>query len=237
MKVEGLKNYGKGTVDFMSDPELVKRMSKMMMRELRRELGLIGLLKMGWRMRKEAKRMKNHDWSRLRERGFTDQGLLDQFIESTAVTKALTDMLGMERASEVYRRIWDRIAYDYVTAVFPSVEDLKACGDTFKSFKEYFKAVSAVDERAGLHEDETIEDTDDAFVYNCKYCVFREVAKEFGDPYLCYPASCYSDEIWMSTFASECGWEFKRTGTLATGAPVCDFRFERLPDGDGPKKS
>lgn len=57
MKVEDLKNYGKGTVDFMSDPELVKRMSKMMMRELRRELGLIGLLKMGWRMRKEAKRM------------------------------------------------------------------------------------------------------------------------------------------------------------------------------------
>jgi hypothetical protein len=61
----------------MSDPELMKRGSKLIMREFRRELGLIGMLKMGWRMRKEARRMKKHDWSRLRERGLTDQGFLD----------------------------------------------------------------------------------------------------------------------------------------------------------------
>jgi len=237
MKVEELTNYGKGFVETMTDIEFMKRVRKLVMREFRRELGLIGLLKMGWRMRKEARRMKKHDWSRLRERGFTDQGSLDWLIESMAVMKALADMLGMERASEVFRRVHDRTAYDLMTSQFPSVEEFKACGDAFKAFKEYFKASNAAYERAGLNEIEIAEDTDDVFVCNYKYCVWREVAKEFGDPYLCYPSSCYSDEAWMPRFATEGGWKFKRTGTLATGAPFCDFRFERLPGGNEPKRS
>jgi hypothetical protein len=230
MKVEELTNYGKGLIDTTTAPEFVKRTNRLMMRELRRELGLIGLLKMGWRMRKEARRMKKHDWSKLRERGFTDQGYLDRLIVGMAVAKALADMLGMERASEVYRRIWDRTAYDFMTTLHPSIEELKACGDAFKAFKEYMKALDAANGRAGLYEVEIAEDSDDVFVCNYKYCVWREIANEFGDPYLCYIANCYTDEAWQPRFAGEGGWEFKRTGTLATGAPVCDFRFERLKD-------
>ena len=232
MKVEDLRYYGKGFVNIMSDPKLVKRMSKVMIREFRRELGLIGILKMGWKMRKEAKRMKKHDWSMLRNHGFTDQGFLDWLVENMAGMKALVDMLGIEKASEVYRIIWDRTAYDLMTSVFPSVEEFKACGDAFKSFKEYYKANDATNERAGLYEVEIVEDADDVFVCNYKYCLWSELAKEFGDPYLCYPANCYLDEVWIPRFATEGGWEFKRTGTLATGAPVCDFRLERLPSGD-----
>jgi hypothetical protein len=232
MKVEELTNYGKGAVEFMSDPELMKRGRKLIMREFRRELGIISLLKMGWMMKKEARRMKNHDWSRLRERGLTDQEFLDWLIESMAVMKALADMLGMERASEVFRRISDRTAYDLSTSGFPSVEELKACGDAFKSFKEYWKAANAANERAGLHEVEIAEDTDDVLVCNYKYCVWREIANEFGDPYLCYPSSCYGDEAWLPRFGAEGGWEFKRTGTLATGAPFCDFRFKRVKRGE-----
>ena len=75
---------------------------------------------------------------------------------------------------------------------------------------------------------------DGLHICNYKYCVFREVANEFGDPYLCYPSSCYYDEVWIPRFATEGGWKFKRTGTLATGAPVCDFRLERLLGGGEP---
>jgi len=237
MKVEEFRNYGKGFMNTMAAPEFVKRTNKLMMRESRRELGLIGLLRMGWRMRKETRRMKKHDWSKLRERGFTAQGFLDRLIAGMAAMKALADMLRMERASEVYRRIWDRIAYDLMTSVFPSVEEFNACGDAFKAFKEYMKAVDAANERAGLYEVDIVEDTDDVFVCNYKYCVWHELAKEFGDPYLCYPANCYLDEVWIPRFATEGGWKFKRTGTLATGAPVCDFRFERLHGGNEPKRS
>ena len=230
MKVEDLRYYGKGFVHSMSDPVIVKRTNKTVIREFRRELGFIRMLKMGWRMKKEAKRMRKHDWSRLRERGFNNQGFLYWLIDNTAGMKALADMQGMEKASEIFRRVWDRTAYDLMTSVFPSVKEFEACGDTFKSYKEYMRAFNADNERNGLHEIEIIEDTDDAFAFNCKYCVWREVANEFGNPYLCYPSSCYSDEVWMPRFGTEGGWTFKRTGTLATGAPVCDFRFERVAD-------
>ena len=237
MKVEELRNYGKGFVETMTAPEFVKRTSKTMRREFRRELGLIGLLKMGWRMRKETRRMKKHDWSRLREHGFTDQRFLVWLIESMAGMKALADILGMEKASEIYRRVWDRTAYDLMTSVFPSVAEISACGDAATSLKEYMSAFNAANERAGLHEIEVVEDTDDVFACNYRYCAWHEVASEFGDPYLCYPASCYSDEAWMPRYATEIGCEFKRTGTLATGAPVCDFRWERLSGGDGPEQN
>ena len=37
MKVEELRNYGKGFVDLMSDPELMKRGRKLMMRDVCRQ--------------------------------------------------------------------------------------------------------------------------------------------------------------------------------------------------------
>jgi hypothetical protein len=165
-----------------------------------------------------------------------DDALVDRLVEGEQpclMRQQLADgdlvltLLGKFRPVLRYA-LWDRTAYDLMTSVFPSVEEFNACGDAFKSFKEYMKAFNAANERAGLHEIEIAEDTDDVFVCHYKYCAWREVANEFGDPYLCYPLSCYSDEAWMPRFATEGGWKFKRTGTLATGAPVCDFRFERV---------
>lgn len=232
MRVEELKNYGKGFVDIMSDPELMKRMRKVMSREFRRQLGLIGIMRLMWRMGKETKRMREHDWLRLTERGI-DRKFLDAVIQNMAVMKALADMVGMERASDIHRRVWDKTAYDLMASMFPSVEELKVCGDAFKCFKEYMKNFNAVNERAGLHEIEIAEDTDDVFVCNYKYCAWHEIAREFGDPYLCYPSFCYGDEVFFPRMCAEAGWRFKRAGTLATGAPVCDFTFERLTGGEG----
>ncbi len=231
MKVEELKNYGKGFADFWTDPELMGQMRGAMSRELRRQLGLIGMLRLWWRMRKETNRMRKHDWSRLRERGLTDRNSLDQLIQSMAVMKALADMMGMEKASEVHRKLWDNTAYELMASVFPSVGDVQACGDFLECFKEYMNAMNAANVRAGLHEVEIGEDTDDVFQVNYKYCAWHEVAKEFGDANLCYPSSCYPDEAWLPRYCAQAGIQFKRTGTLATGAPVCDFRFERVAGG------
>ncbi len=81
MEVKELKNYGKGFVDMMTDPENAKRMNSTMSREFRRELGLMTLIKLMWPIRKEVKRMKKHDWSRLIQRGI-DPKFLDEVIQS-----------------------------------------------------------------------------------------------------------------------------------------------------------
>ena len=234
MKVEELRNYGKGFVDARTDPEVMKRMGKIMSREFRRELGFINMIRLRWRMKKEIKRMKKHDWSKLNERGLTDEKFIHFVIRGMAAMKALADMLGMERASEIRQRVWDKTAYDVMASVFPSVEEFRACGDTFKCVKEYLKAFHIANERTGVYEAEVVEDTDDVFQCNYKYCVWHHVANEFGDASLCYPSSCYGDDAFWPRTGIEGGWQFKRAGTLATGAPVCDFRLERIT-GSGSK--
>ncbi len=104
---------------------------------------------------------------------------------------------------------------------------VEGVGDVFRCFKEWMKALCAANERSGLLEVEIAEDTDNAFACNYKYCGWDEIAKEFGNSSLCYPTFCYIDEAVFPRMGAEAGWQFKRTGTLATEAPMCDFRLER----------
>ena len=228
MKVQELRNYGKGFVDIMTDPNEMKRMDRIMSKEFRRELGLFGVIKMVWRVKRQTKQLKNHDWLNLKKHGLRDQKFLDSVIQSTLVTKVLTDMMGIEKASATFRSVWDRVAYDVMTSVFPTVEELKVCGDVFECLKEWMKAFHSANERAGVYETDMVEDSENVFAFNFKYCTHYEVAKELGEPYLCYPANCYPDEVIWPSMAREAGWRFSRSGTLATGAPVCDFRLERI---------
>jgi len=59
-----------------------------------------------------------------------------------------------------------------------------------------------------------------------KYCAWHEVSKEFGIPSLGYAARCYVDEVFFNKAMPQQGISYHRTGTLATGAQVCDVRFE-----------
>ena len=229
MRVEDLRNYGKGLKDSVPDAEGMAKMKKAgeaMRSELRRELGRMGMFRFRGRSRQEIKSMRSRDWSALREHGLTGEGLLDGIIQRIAVIKTLADMFGMERATEIQCRLLDQNMYDMMAALFPTTEDYRACGDYFEAFKAYSKASYNANVRAGLHRMEIVEDTPNVLAFNITYCAWHEVAKEFGDPYLCYPSTCYGDEAYVPRALAGSGCVFKRTGTLAMGAPVCDFRFE-----------
>jgi hypothetical protein len=71
------------------------------------------------------------------------------------------------------------------------------------------------------------EETDDVFAFDVTYCVWAEIAKAFGDPSLCYPW-CHSDDTFFPKAGAQLGFRYTRIGTLSSGAPVCDFRFERV---------
>jgi len=229
MKAEDLKNYGKGFADIMPDPEKMEEKRMTMFEALRGELGPSAMAKLARRMNKEIKPIGKHDWSRLTDHGVTDRGFLDWLIETIAVMNVLVDIVGMEKASDIHRRLLDKMPYGMVAlTVFPSADDFKACQDAFDCFKEYSKAMNVANVRTGIHEVEMVEDTVDVLAWNVRYCAWHEVANEFGDPYLCYPSACYSDEVFFPWVGTQVGFQFKRAGTLATGAPVCDFRFERI---------
>ncbi len=234
MRVEDLKNYGKCLLDSEPDPAMIERagnIRRIMRQELERELGHTGTTELMFRMKEGTERMKAQDLSILKERGLRDQRFIESVIKRIALMKSLADMIGVEKASALQCRLVDKTIWELMSPMWPSVDDYKACGNFFEAFKEYSKASMAANARAGLHDVEIVEDSPTVLAFDIKYCVWHEVAKAFGNPYLCYPSTCYGDEVTIPRVLSQAECRFKRAGTLAKGAPVCDFRYEFLGEG------
>ena len=60
--------------------------------------------------------------------------------------------------------------------------------------------------------------------FNLHRCLYRDIATEYGCPELCC-VYCENDDIAFSGLLPKI--RFQRTGTLAGGAPCCDFHFIR----------
>jgi hypothetical protein len=229
MRVEDLRNYGKGLLDSEPDPEMMERegnIRRIIRQELEMQLGQTGTTYLMSIVKKESDHMNVQDWSILKKRGLSDKRFIESVIKRIALMKALSDIVGLEKASAIQRRVVEKTIWDLMSPMWPSVEDYKSCGNFFEAFREYSKATMAANVRAGLHDMEIVEDSTAALAYNIKYCVWHEVAKWFGNPYLCYPSTCYGDEVTIPRALDKTGCRFKRAGTLAQGAPVCDFRYE-----------
>jgi len=231
MRVEDLRNYGKGLLDAVPDPELVRRQRKMSTvvdEELGRELGHDGAPELMSRVKDEVGRMKSQDWSVLRAHGLRDERFVAGVVRRIALMKCLADMVGLEKASAIQCRLLEKTIYELMMPSWPSVEDYLACGDFFLAFRQYTRVTMAANLRDGLHALDIVEDSETAFAFNITYCVWHEVAKAFGDPYLCYPSTCYGDDVTIPKVLGKAGpqYRFRRAGTLAQGAPVCDFRYE-----------
>lgn len=229
MKVEELRNFGKGFRELDPSPETVKKARTVIRREMRKELGLFGSLGFLWSLKRETNRAMKLDWSSLMAGALKDQVFLKRVVQRSVMTKVLISMVGRERASKILFNLMDLTALDLMKSIQPSVQEFQACGEILRAFKKYVIASFVANEREGIHKLEISEDTPDAFAFNVNYCVWNEIAKKLGDPYYCYPSSCYGDEVVFPKLAAEVGFRFKRNGTLATGQDVCDFRFERMP--------
>jgi len=229
MRVEDLRNYGKGLLDSEPDPQMTERKDKIrkkMLRQLERQLGHTGTTELMSRTKGETERAKNRDWSIFYSHGLRDKSFIESAIRRIALTKALADMVGLEKASAIQCKLVEKTIWELMSPMWPSVDDYRQCGNFFEAFKEYTKASMAANMRAGLHDMEIVEDSPTALAFNVRYCVWHEVAKSFGDPYLCYPSTCYGDEVTIPRVLNKTGCRFNRTGTLAQGTPACDFRYE-----------
>jgi hypothetical protein len=231
MDVSAFANYGKGFGELTADPRIAKRLRKIMMRPmlgiLWREVGLFGLIKVMQRTNREARRMRAHDWSALKNRGLDSAALLELMVQSTASMKALAEMVGMERTKKALGQLMEDTAFERVAAMFVPIERFMECEDPFAAFASYLRAFNEATAREGVQEVRMREDTDSVFAFDITYCAWHEVAKAFGDPELCHP-SCYNDEVFYPKAGVKLGYRFRRTGTLVSGAPACDYRFERV---------
>ena len=236
MKIEDVTNYGKGLVELSTDPGFIKTKKQIMMlvaKSLLREIGMLQMVKLMWQVNKEKKRMKARDWPNIEKRGF-DKGNLGVVREDVANMKVLAHMFGDDKACLLFSKILNETD-DKLAAQEPKgnllllpVHEFKACDDPFIAFKEFIKASEEEMVKEGSHEIEIIQDTNHTLAYNVNYCLAHEVAKESGNPIFGIPW-CQIDDIALPKIGADIGFKYARPGSLCSGKPKCDFRFERVP--------
>ncbi len=235
MNVENMTNYGKGIVESLSSPEykyIEKQMFIPVISSIRKEVGLIGLLKLFFQWRSEEKKIKRHNWFKLENKGVSRE-VFESTFQLIALMKVLDNMIGIERARRMITEIYEKTETRLKKNKSPfnlfslPIRDLKSCKNSFLSFKEYTKAQFKAGIQEKFHESETLEDTENTLAVDVKYCVAHEVAKEFGNSAWSFPW-CEIDEVVYPRMGAQLGFKFSRSGSLPTGASKCDFRFERL---------
>lgn len=229
MKVENLKNYGMSVADAgdVIPPDVIAGIKKASMKIMLRRAGLLGLARFMWALRGERRRLLAHDYVVAREHGLTSQEFLKGRINGAATFAAMVRAVGEEKAMEIQMEVAESVAAELMAFIFPSVDELKACGDPFVAFKEFMKAGNVASVAAGVHEVETVQDTPDVYRFNVTYCAYHSIPDEVGWGAACLP-SCYGDDLFFPTVCAPIGARFVRAGTIARGDKVCDFCFERV---------
>jgi hypothetical protein len=232
-----LRHYGQSFAESEPRGATKRRIMLRAFNVMRRQLGLITVLRVFWRSRVLARRVDRRLLAAIRQRGLKDQAFLAARIEEMALAAALVERLGFDRATVIYRQVLEAVADDVMHELVPTVEELNAFDDPFAAFRAYLEAVLDANARDGIHAAELRERTADAFAYDVTYCAYERVAAAFGDPRLCCISSCAGDEVSFPRLCHGIGARFVRQSTLAAGARCCDFRFERSTDSNrsGPK--
>ena len=233
MKVENITNYGKGFIELLPEiNKLNKQMAIPMLKVLFREIGFTGILKFIWKTGLETKKMKAHDWSDFEDKhGFPKENI-NLLIEGCATMKVMIDMNGEEKAmkitSDMLKNGNDHIARkSNKNVMLMPIEEFKSCNDSFISFKEFTKTAEDATEQEGVHKFDIIEDTNDSYAFNVKYCLMHEIAKELGNTNYCF-IFCHVDDIAFPKMGPELGFKYMRSGSLSYGDSYCDFRFKRI---------
>jgi hypothetical protein len=146
-----------------------------------------------------------------------------------AFAKAMAQMMGLEQAAQLRNKLSDDISVAVFEEMFAPAEVFIQCGEGgfLPSFKRYYVAMMKAMSDKGLEDAEVVFDEPNVFQLNVTYFAWAEVAEVLGDPYYCYYSTCYADEVFFPDLCEKAGFVFERTGTLAQGAAVCDFRFVR----------
>lgn len=228
MDVSSLRNYGAAFSDSEGSwpPEVKARMRKGGMRVVRQSLSWGELPRFAWAFLGKRRKAASLDLSDIRARGMTNEGFLRQQLEYLALFAALAEVCGTERAIATCKAIMDETAREPLLLCLPEPEKVRALGDPWVVFGDYFAPAPEAARKAGCQDLRLVREGD-ALGFDIKWCVWLELARKMGVPEACLP-NCYSDDLVFPEYFAALGIRHRRTGTLAEGRSCCDFRFERI---------
>lgn len=196
--------------------------------EMRREIGLRRLLAMLSNVKRRVDdALQEYDFSQVRARGLSEADLrviLDRMLTGEEMAREM----GLEKAREIRMAASKAIANDYFGSIFPTQEYLEQCeGGFLPNFKAFIRAFIAASGEKGIQGGRIIEPSPDMFIQRMEFCAMAEVAEILGDRDLCWWNGCVADDYFFPGYMAKAGGRYWREGTLATGAPTCDFCYER----------
>jgi L-2-amino-thiazoline-4-carboxylic acid hydrolase len=235
MNVEALPHYGKDILAIGEESQMSFGQKFSMLGHvlqfaggLIRALGFRGSVELVRGVKEEIANARTLDWSSFKAKGIS-QGNLDEIIKKIALAKVMAELLGMEKAAALRRRLSGHISVPVFEEMFaPAATFIKiGDGDFLPPFKQYYVAMMDAMAEKGLEVAEVVIDEADDFQLNVTWCAWAEAARLMGNGQYCYYSTCYGDEVFFPHLCEEAGFTFRRESTLALGAPVCDFRFTR----------
>ena len=224
MKVEELHQYGK-TLSGLPK-EAMKAQQGILLRELRRRFGVLGLLPFFVKML-------------VRQRGLRKEypeGYAKALAISKSAAKEITMLIAMydvlaredskEEAYAFLKNIFQQVAVTSMPALY-QVDDLVQCeGDTFDNFASFNEAFFGAmnDEKTWIVD--KMEREDDKLTIVVTECANCVVGEAFDCPEIAR-LGCDHDLAGYPVILDRVDAEFRRPHTLAKGDAYCDFNFYR----------
>jgi hypothetical protein len=224
MKVEELSQYGKTLTGLPK--EALKKQKAIVMREIRKKFGIIGMVPFFLKVLLEQKRLKRKYPQAYQEALKLSKETAGEITMLAAMFNILSRKKGKEYAYEFVKGIFEKVAVHSMPALY-QIDDLVRCeGDVFENFKKFNIAwFRAMNEEGTWIVDEIVEEKDKLtiIVTQCANCVI-------GEAYECPDIAklgCDHDLAGYPVILDRVDAQFRRPNTLAKGDEYCDFMFYR----------
>ncbi|MFC1651221.1 L-2-amino-thiazoline-4-carboxylic acid hydrolase [Candidatus Latescibacterota bacterium] len=224
MKVEELDKYG---AKLEMPKEAMKEQSKIMLRALRKEFGIIGMLGVFKDMYFNQRRLKK-DYPETQKKVAAISNVMEkELFVFSGMYLALAKRLGREQAYEFFNvKVMNEIAKTSMGLLY-QLEDLKKCdGDVFENFKKMNIAMFERTTTDGTWLMESYEDEKDKLTIKVTTCTNVELFNELDVPEL-GKFGCDHDIAGYPVIEKDVDCEFRRLCTIANGDGYCLFEFYR----------
>ena len=224
MKVEELERFG---AKLQMPKEAVKKQGKIMLRALRGEFGVLGMLGVFMDTWVNQRRLRRDHPETRRKAAAISETIEKELFTLSAVFLALAKRLGREEAYEFFKtKVMNEIAQTSMRHIY-QMDDLKKCeGDTFENFKKFNIAMFERTTRDGTWHMESHTDQPDKLTVNITTCANVELFGELGVPEL-GRFGCDHDLAGYPVIEDDVDCEFRRLCTIAKGDDHCVFEFYR----------
>jgi hypothetical protein len=224
MKVEQLSQYGKTLTGLPK--EAMKKQKAIVLRELRKRFGLLGILPFFVKMVFEQKALKKKYPGAYRKTLDISESAAKEFSMLISMFNIISRKEGKEKAYNFLKKIFQEVAIYSMPALY-QIEDLVKCeGDTFENFVKFNIAWFNAMNDEGTWKVEKIEESKNKLTIIVDECANCVLGKAFDCPEIA-KLGCDHDLAGFPVILNRVNAEFRRPHTIAKGDEYCDFMFYR----------